>query len=85
MKRKNVRVKCETGLHARPAAQFVQIANRYDSDIKIKKEKDEINGKSIMGVLMLAATHGTELQLIANGKDEDEAIEALSEYIENIK
>jgi len=69
------------GLHARPAVEFVQIASKYDADITISKDGVEVNGKSMMGVLMLAADKGSEVILKAEGKDEDELIEALSELL----
>jgi len=74
-------IKGETGLHARPAALFVQIANKYDSDITIIKEDQEVNGKSIMGILMLAAEQGTKVTIIANGDDAEQAVEELSELL----
>ena len=81
MKKKKIKIKSKTGLHARPASNLVQIANQYDADIKIEKENDVINAKSIMGVLMLAATFGSDITLIANGKDEDEAIETANDSV----
>jgi phosphocarrier protein HPr len=69
------------GLHARPAVEFVQIASRYNADITISKDGVEVNGKSMMGVLMLAADKGSEVILKAKGKDEEELIEALSEFL----
>ncbi len=71
------------GLHARPAAQFVQIASQYDADIKIKKDNIEVNGKSIMGILMLAVEKGSEVELSVNGKDEKDAMEALTKFLKN--
>ncbi len=71
----------KTGLHARPAALFVQVANKYDSDITIRKEDQEVNGKSIMGILILAAEHGTKVTIIANGDDAEQAVEELSELL----
>ena len=71
------------GLHARPAAQFVQIASQYDADIKIKKDEIEVNGKSIMGILMLAVEKGSEVELNISGKDEKEAMDALSAFLLN--
>jgi len=71
------------GLHARPAAQFVQIASQYDADIKIKKDEIEVNGKSIMGILMLAVEKGSEVELTISGKDEKEAMDALSGFLLN--
>ena len=62
------------GLHARAAAKFVTLASSYASDIKVARDGQEVNGKSIMGVMMLAASKGTEITLIANGNDEKDAI-----------
>lgn len=69
------------GLHARPAAQFVKIAGKFNSDVKVIKEDLEVNGKSIMGIMMLAAEPGSEIKLIINGDDEIEAMDALRELI----
>jgi phosphocarrier protein len=69
------------GLHARPAAQFVKIAGKFSSDIKVVKDGLEVNGKSIMGIMMLAAEPGSEIVLIIDGDDEQEAMEALKELI----
>lgn len=74
---KTVKVKNKQGLHARPAALFVQIANKYDSSIKVLKEDQVVNGKSIMGILMLAAEKDSEVIIIAEGNDSEEAIIAL--------
>lgn len=71
------------GLHARPAAQFVKIASKYKSDVYISKKNREVNGKSIMGVMMLAAEMGSELVLKINGDDQDQAMIALIELINN--
>ena len=70
------------GLHARPAAQFVKIAGKYTSDIKVIKDGLEVNGKSIMGIMMLAAEPGSEITLLIKGEDEREAFAALNELIE---
>ncbi|MGB2630311.1 MAG: HPr family phosphocarrier protein [Candidatus Omnitrophota bacterium] len=79
--RKEIIVKNRTGLHARPAAIFVQTANKYDSDITITKEDQEVNGKSIMGILMLAAEKGANITIIAKGDDAEEAVAELSEVL----
>ena len=71
------------GLHARPAAQFVKIAGKFVSDIKVVKDGLEVNGKSIMGIMMLAAEPGSKIVLIINGDDEQDALNALKELIEN--
>lgn len=70
------------GLHARAAARFVTLASSFASDIRVSRNGQEVNGKSIMGVMMLAASRGTEITLIAEGEDENNAIEKLTELIE---
>jgi phosphocarrier protein len=70
------------GLHARPAAQLVQRASKFDSEIKLKRQNLEVNAKSIMGVMMLAAEMGSKLLIIAEGPDEREAVEALAQVIQ---
>jgi phosphocarrier protein HPr len=69
------------GLHARPAAQFVKIAGKFKSDIKVIKDGLEVNGKSIMGIMMLAAEPGSEIVVLIEGEDEQEAFDALKELI----
>ncbi|MDP2911319.1 MAG: HPr family phosphocarrier protein [Candidatus Omnitrophota bacterium] len=71
----------EQGRHARPAAIFVQIANKYESDIVVKKGRQEVNGKSIMGLLTLAAEKGAKLHIKVNGPDAKEAIQELEKII----
>jgi phosphocarrier protein HPr len=71
------------GLHARPAAQFVKIAGKFSSDIKVVKDGLEVNGKSIMGIMMLAAEPGSEILLMIDGNDEQDALIALKELINN--
>src|SRR6266446_6361717 len=68
-------------LHARPAAMFVRIASRYRSEIWVGKETEEVNGKSIMGLMMLAAGQGSKLRIRCEGPDADKAIEELEELI----
>ena len=80
---KDVVVKNRAGIHARPAASIVKLANKFNSEIKIKKEDDEINAKSIMGIITLAAAFKTELKIIADGDDEQAAVEALYNLFEN--
>ena len=79
--KREIVVKNKSGLHARPAAIFVQIANKYDSEITIIKEDQEVNGKSIMGILMLAAEKGSKITIIADGDDAEEAVGELSEVL----
>lgn len=71
------------GLHARAAAQFVKVANRHGAALTVKKEHISVNGKSIMGVLMLAAPRGTVIRLIASGADAATLVEELGMLINN--
>lgn len=71
------------GLHARAAAKFVTTASKFESEIQLVRGHRQVNGKSIMGVMMLAAGRGAKLIIIASGKDEDRAIEHLEELINN--
>ena len=73
----NVTVANVYGLHARPAAEFVKLANRFTSEIMVIKDGLEVNGKSIMGVMMLAAERGSQIEIRARGADAREAVEAL--------
>ena len=69
-------------MHARAAAKFVTLAASFASEIRVARNGQEVNGKSIMGVMMLAASRGTEITLFANGNDEKDAIEGLTELIQ---
>ena len=69
------------GLHARPAAMFVQIANKYGSKIMVKKDHENVNGKSIMGILMLGAQHKSIIKIMADGEDAQEAINELEGFL----
>ncbi len=80
---KEVTLKNTRGLHARPAALIVKTARQFKSEIAISKGNDTVNGKSIMGVLMLAAPSGTKLKLRIEGEDAQEAIETLTVLLEN--
>jgi phosphocarrier protein len=71
------------GLHARAAAKFVTLASGFESDIRIVRADREINGKSIMGVMMLAAGKGTQLEIVANGADAEMAVDRLAELVKN--
>ena len=77
----SVEIVNRNGLHARPAAEMVKAAARFKSDITIVRDDLEVNGKSIMGVMMLAAEYGATLQLRAHGPDEDEAVNALANLV----
>ena len=76
-----VTIKNKQGLHARPAALFVQMANKFDSEIVITKGKIKVNGKSIMGIMMLEAGKGSKINIIADGDDADIAIKELEELL----
>ncbi len=78
-----VKIENELGLHARPAALFVQKASKYKADIFLKKDDMEVNGKSIMSVMMLAVESGTNIKIRASGEDEKEAIRDLMDLIES--
>ncbi|ABC79929.1 MULTISPECIES: HPr family phosphocarrier protein [Anaeromyxobacter] len=71
------------GLHARAAAQLVQTSNRYKSEIHVEKDGMQVNGKSIMGVLTLAAAKGSQITVTCDGDDADQAMTALAKVIEN--
>jgi len=87
--KKSVAVKCEKevsivnelGIHARPAAMFVKLANTFTSEIFIEKDKEQVNGKSIMGIMMLAAGKGTKIIIRAEGEDADSAVDAIEKLI----
>lgn len=69
------------GIHARPAAQFVKTASKFSCDIRVEKDGEEVDGKSIMGLMMLAAGHGSVLQISAEGDDAEQALDALADLI----
>lgn len=81
MAEKTVKVALEYGLQARPAAQFVQEANRFSSNIFLEKADKRINAKSIMGLMSLAVSNGDTISIIADGDDGAEAVEHLSMFI----
>lgn len=81
MLRRKVEVKLRTGLQARPAARFVQEANRYAAEIYLEKDEKVVNAKSIMGVMSLAVAQGTQITLSAEGHDAEEALQALSRFV----
>jgi phosphocarrier protein len=78
---RTVRIVNKNGLHARPAAEIVKLASRYACDITLVRDDLEVNGKSIMGVMMLAAEFGSSLVLRAAGPDAEQAVSALSDLI----
>ena len=77
-------VKNKLGLHARPAALFVQIANKYDAQISVKKGGQIVNGKSIMGIMMLAASRGSKIFIEAIGDDAQQAVEELERLLTSV-
>ena len=79
--RKKVVVKNKLGLHARPAALFVQTANKFDSQITVEKDSDRVNGKSIMGILMLGVERGSSIIIEAKGEDAQLAIADLERLV----
>ena len=83
MVEKKITIKNKLGLHARAAVKFVNLANRFSSSVKILKDELEIDGKSILGILTLAAVKGATITLKISGKDETEAFKALDELISN--
>jgi len=71
------------GMHARASAKFVSLAAEFSAEITLQRNGQQVNGKSIMGIMMLAAAKGAEIDLCADGKDEKKAVEALAELINN--
>jgi phosphocarrier protein len=82
MLKKKITIKNKLGMHARAAVKFVNMANRFSSTVRIEKNGNEIDGKSILGILTLAAVQGTEIIIKVSGKDEDRALRALVELID---
>ncbi len=80
---KDIEIINKLGMHARAAAQFVQLASSFSSHIEIEKDNQRVNGKSIMGVMMLAASKGSNVTLHANGDDENDSLIKLEELINN--
>ncbi len=80
---KTFTIRNKLGLHARAASLFVQLANKFSSDILVQKNDQEVNGKSIMGILILAATQGSKITVRADGEDAKAAMEALGGLIDN--
>ncbi|GAB1341521.1 HPr family phosphocarrier protein [Gemmatimonas sp.] len=81
MAERSVQIVNKHGLHARPAAEMVKAASKFKSDITISRDDLEVNGKSIMGVMMLAAEYGATITLKASGPDADNALDALSALV----
>jgi phosphotransferase system HPr (HPr) family protein len=81
MVKKDYTILNKLGIHARPAAQFVKIANRFQAEVYVEKDGEEVDGKSIMGLMMLAAGNGSVISVTTDGPDEEAAITALGELI----
>jgi phosphocarrier protein HPr len=81
MTNRSVTVVNELGLHARAAARFVHLASRFEAKIRVARDQKVVDGKSIMGILLLAASRGTALTITADGVDEETAIEALVQLV----
>jgi len=79
--KKTLIIQNKLGLHARAASQFVQKANKFKADITVGKGKQEVNGKSIMGVMMLAAAKGSKITVTASGEDADSALDAVEKLV----
>lgn len=78
---KTITVLNRLGIHARPAAQFVRVASRFQADVTVEKDEERVDGKSIMGLMMLAVGCGVEITVSAEGADEAEAVAAIEELI----
>lgn len=83
MIRRPLRIINKLGLHARAASKLVSVASQYEAEITLNRDGQEVSGKSIMGVMMLGASRGTELELVTDGPDEEEAADALAELVED--
>jgi phosphocarrier protein len=83
MTARSVVVSNQLGLHARAAARFVHLATRFESQIRVARDTKVMDGKSIMGILLLAAARGTTIAISAEGPDEAEAVDALSRLVES--
>jgi phosphocarrier protein len=79
---RDLTIQNKLGIHARPAAQFVKIANRFSCEVRVEKDSEEVDGKSIMGLMMLAAGHGSIITVTTEGADEEAAMAALSDLID---
>lgn len=80
---RTITIRNRAGIHARPAALIVQTANKFHSQVFFEKDSNRINGKSIMGIITLGATYNSTLTLMAEGDDENEALEAIAALFEN--
>jgi phosphocarrier protein len=83
MTERTITISNRAGIHARPAAMIVEVSKNFQCSLYFEKERDRVNGKSIMGLLTLGAAYGTELKIIAEGEDEDDAVEKLMRLFES--
>ena len=81
--KRRIKIKNPQGLHARPASVFVKIANKYEAEVTVKKGGESVNGKSIMGLMTLAANQGSTLELETSGPDADKAMDELEKFLAN--
>jgi len=81
MTSKELTISNKLGIHARPAAQFVKTASKFEADIRVEKDGEEVNGKSIMGLMMLAAGHGSVINIIVEGSDAQDAMKSLEDLV----
>ena len=79
--KKKIKITNSQGLHARPASAFVKIANKFESDIVVKKGSESVNGKSIMGLMTLAANQGSMLEIEISGDDAEQAMQELEKFL----
>lgn len=79
--KKRLHIRNRQGLHARPAALFVQVANRFKATIRVRKGRQEVDGKSIMGLLTLAASRGSTIEVTTRGSDAPDAMQALEQVV----
>ena len=83
MKKKELTITNKYGLHSRPASELVKVASQYDSEITLSYDGQEANAKSILGIMVLAIEPGAEVEIAADGNDEDKALTAIADLINN--
>jgi len=81
--RKKIKITNPQGLHARPASSFVKIANKFESDVTVRKGRESVSGKSIMSLMTLAANHGSVLEIEVSGSDAEAAMAELEAFLTN--
>ncbi len=81
--KRSIKIRNSQGLHARPASAFVKIAIQFSSDVTVRKGSDAVNGKSIMGLMTLAANKGSTIEIEVSGSDAERAMAALEEFLKN--